>query len=179
VDRVNTIVDLYSGAYKSNVIEVDLVKKVVTNKRYDYKTEKNKFLTVINNKETRDVHTDEFARNYFTEENERRYLLFKDYNSTDDIPGQLRGEQFLADATNFRMSYRHHLNNTIVHATVPGRLDISAGDIVRLVIPEFNSASDRGAHPILSGIYMVSSCINVFNMDVHETNMKLLKYDWN
>jgi hypothetical protein len=178
-DRVNTPIDLYSGAYKSNVIEIDFVKKTVEDVRFDYETEKNKFVTVLNNKETRDVHTDLFKQNYFTEENERRYLLFKDYSSIGDIPGQLRAEQHLSEITNRRISYRHHLNNTVVYAVAQGRLDLMAGDIIRLVIPEFSSAVDKVENKILSGVYLVSDCTNIFNMELHETQLKLLKYDWN
>jgi hypothetical protein len=178
-ERVNTITDLYGGAYKSNVIEIDFTRRILENKRFDYESEKNKFTTVLNNKEPREVHTPEFKEDFFTEENERKYLLFKDYSSIGDIPGQLRGEQFLADITNNRVAYRHHLNNTIVSAVSHGRFDLCAGDVIRLVIPEFSSASDRLENSVLSGVYLVSDCSQIFNNDVHETHMKLLKYDWN
>jgi hypothetical protein len=178
-ERVNSVVDLYSGAYKSNVIEIDFVRKVVENKRFNYEEEKNIFSTNLSSGNVTAVHTTEFINDHFTDENERRYLLFKDYNSIGDIPGQLRGEQHLADITNKRVSYRHHLNNTIVNAVAPGRLDICAGDIIRLIIPEFSSNTEKTDNKILSGIYLVSNCTHIFDMDIHETQLKLLKYDWN
>lgn len=178
-ERVNSITDLYSGAYKSNVIEIDFVRKVVDNKRFDYDTEKNKFVSVLKNTETIDVHSPEFREDFFTEENERKYLLFKDYASVGDNPGNIRAEQYIADITNNRLAYRHHLNTTVVYANIHGRLDMCAGDVVRLIIPEFSSVQEKTPNAILSGIYLVSTCLHKFNMDNHETQLKLLKYDWN
>ena len=177
-DRVNSVSDIYSGAYKSNVIEIDLVKKVVENKRYDYNNEKGEFVNILKNPETQDIHSEEFYNAFFTEENEKRYLLIKDYTSTGDTPGQLRAEQHVADITNKRVAYRHHLNNTLVYASLPGRFDIQAGDIINIIIPEFTSSSNKTKNKILSGIYLVNDVKHIFEMDVHQTHIKILKYDW-
>jgi len=175
-ERVNTMIDLYSGAYTSNVIEIDLVKKVVENKRYRYDSSK---YTAMSGLKAEGVHSTRFTDDYFTEENERRYLVVKDYTSIGDTPSNIRGEQYLVDIVQNRVAYRHHLNNTVVYAKTHGRLDLKAGDIIDLKIPNF-STGDRGREENrqLSGKYLVNDCKQVFIHDVHETALKLIKYDW-
>lgn len=176
-ERVNTMIDLYSGAYTSNAIEVDLVKKVVENRRFKY--EPGSTFTGTVGSETTGVHSDTFRSDYFTEENERRYLVVKDYTSIGDIPSNIRGEQYLSEIVTKRVAYRHHLNNTIVNAKTHGRLDLKAGDVIKVDIPDFSSGPNKGQkNKQLSGHYLVNDCKQIFIRDVHETAIKLIKYDW-
>ena len=175
-ERVNTMIDLYSGAYTSNVIEIDLVKKIVENKRYRY--DRGRYIAT-SGRDPEGVHSSRFINDYFTEENERRYIVVKDYTSIGDAPSNIRGEQYLPEIVQNRVSYRHHLNNTVVYAKTHGRLDLKAGDIISLKVPNF-STGDRGREENrqLSGNYLVNDCKQVFVHDVHETALKLIKYDW-
>lgn len=177
--RANSIMDLYSGAYTNNVIEIDIVKKKLTNKHYVYTQERDKYVKVDVKGNGTDVHTDNFINAAFTEENERRFLVVKDYTSIDDIPGQLRGEQYLPQIVSNRLAYRHHLNNTSVYAKCYGRLDLHAGQVINLKVPEFTStSSDKKLNPQLTGNYILHDVIHNFNEDLFETTMKLVKYDW-
>lgn len=175
-ERVNTMIDLYSGAYTSNVIEIDLVKKIVENKRYRYDSGR---YIATSGRDSEGVHSNRFVNDYFTEENERRYIVVKDYTSIGDTPSNIRGEQYLPEIVQNRVSYRHHLNNTVVYGKTHGRLDLKVGDIINLKVPNF-SAGDKGREENrqLSGNYLVNDCKQVFVHDVHETALKLIKYDW-
>jgi len=178
-ERLNTVNDLYSGAYTNNVIEIDLMRKTITDNRYNYLESKDRYITMEGRNTTgEDKHTSSFSNRYFNEENERKFLLYKDYSSVGDIPGQIRGEQYLKDITNNRIPYRHHLNNTVVYITTNGRLDLKAGDVISLRIPEFTSNKRKDIHPRLSGKYLINDCTHSFKEDVYTTEMKLLKYDW-
>jgi hypothetical protein len=181
-DRVNTAMDLASGSYRSNVIEIDLIKRQVTlpgksNKyEYNYQDAKKKYMSVSGKGEGEDSHTDEFINGYFTPENERRYIVIRDYD--DSGTQQLRGDQFIPEIVSNRLAYRHHLNHTIVYAKAHGRLDFSVGDIVNIKIPEFKMTPNPQQNRQLSGYYMINDLTHVFNKDIHQTDMKLVKYDW-
>jgi hypothetical protein len=182
-DRVNTMSDLISGAYRSHVIEIDLVAGSVnlpgkTSKHsYNYKEKQPSYKTTSGGAGTEDVHSSSFIDQYFNQENERRYIVVKDY-ANDSGQNQIRGNQYLPEIVANRIAYRHHLNNTVLHAKTNGRLDLNAGDIINVSIPEFNFSSSKGFNPQLSGYYMVSSVTQSFVRDVHQTILKILKYDW-
>ena len=181
-DRVNTAMDLASGSYRSNVIEIDLIKRQVTlpgksNKyEYDYQKAKKNYMSVSGKGEGEDSHTDEFINGYFTPENERRYIVIRDYD--DSGTQQLRGDQFIPEIVSNRLAYRHHLNHTVVYAKAHGRLDLSVGDIINIKIPEFKMSPNPQQNRQLSGHYMINDLTHVFNKDIHQTDMKLVKYDW-
>lgn len=177
--RANSVADLYSGGYTNNVIEIDIVKKKVTNKQYVYTNERDKYVKVDKKGNGTDVHSDAFSNAAFTSENERKFLVVKDYTSIEDIVGQLRGEQFLPQIISNRLAYRHHLNNTAVQAMCYGRLDLHAGQIINLRVPEFTSNSvNKTLNPQLTGNYILHDVTHSFDKDIFVTDMKLVKYDW-
>lgn len=181
-DRVNTVMDLTSGSYRSNVIEIDLIKRQATlpgksNKyEYDYREAKKRYMSVAGRGRDDDVHSPEFVERYFTPENERRYIVIRDYDDSGTL--QLRGDQFFPQITTNRIAYLQHLNNTTVYTKAPGRLDLNVGDLINVRIPQFNSSNTRELNPQLSGYYMIYDLIHTFKRDVHETVMKIVKYDW-
>lgn len=182
-DRVNTMADLISGAYRSHVIEIDILKKKVNlpgvsqENSYDYTQKSATYVSTSGRGAAQSRHSSGFISSYFTQENERRYIVVKDYED-DSGELQIRGDQFLPEIVQNRTAYRHHLNNTIVTATINGRLDLNAGDIINIQIPQFNSSSQRGINRQLSGYYMIDTMVQNFTRDVHTTSFKLLKYDW-
>lgn len=182
-DRINTVNDLITGSYRSHVIEIDLVKGRVnlpgksSRHSYDYRKARKDYVSTSGKGRGQDRHSEEFIDRYFTQENERRYILIKDY-ADDSGQFQLRGDQYLPEIVANRIAYRHHLNNTVLFATANGRLDINAGDVINIKIPEFNFSSIKGLNPQLSGYYMINSVTQNFVRDVHQTSLKLVKYDW-
>ena len=179
-DRINTVNDLYSGAYRNNPIVIDFVNKTVTDNRYSYQDSKTKFASFNSgNKNIEDVHSDPFIDYTFTDENERRFLIFKDYQSLGDLPSTIRGEQFLPQIISRRLTYRHMLYRNTVNVKAYGRLDLKAGDVIKLVIPEISSNSNKkNFESQLSGNYLVHDCVHVFDKEVYEVSMMLVKFDW-
>lgn len=182
-DRVNTMADLISGAYRSHVIEIDIVKRRVNlpgisqENSYDYTQKSGTYVSTSGRGSAQSRHSSGFISSYFTQENERRYIVVKDYED-DSGELQIRGDQFLPEIVQNRTAYRHHLNNTVVTATINGRLDLNAGDMINIQVPQFNSSSQRGINRQLSGYYMIDTMVQNFTRDVHTTSFKLLKYDW-
>lgn len=182
-ERVNTVIDLVSGAYKSNVIEIDLVKRQVTmpgksaKNEYNYDDAKKNYMSSAGRGINEDVHTTDFSQNYFTRENERRYIVVRDYADSGDA--QLRGDQYIPEIVANRTAYRHHLNNTVTYIKVNGRLDLNAGDLINLKLLAFNSdTSNKDVNRQLSGYYMINDLTHTFDKDVHQTSLKIVKYDW-
>ena len=165
------------------MIEIDLVKGRVnlpgfsSRHSYDYTKEKDRYVSTSGRGVTQERHTEQFINQYFTEENERRYIVVKDY-ADDSGEFQIRGDQYLPEIVMNRIAYRYHLNNTSVLAKLNGRLDLNAGDIVNLKIPEFNFSSTKDLNRQLSGYYMIISLTQSFVRDAHQTSLKLVKYDW-
>ena len=181
-ERVNTVMDLVSGAYKSNVIEIDLIKRQVTlpgkstKHEYDYDEAKTKYMSSSGKGETEEVHSKEFAERFFTRENERRYIVIRDYD--DSGTAQLRGDQFIPEIITNRTAYRQHLNNTVTNITINGRLDVNAGDVINLKLLAFNSGQSGTPNKQLAGNYMINDLVHSFDKDIHQTTLKLVKYDW-
>lgn len=180
-DKIDTLNDLNSGAYKNNPIVIDFVNKTVTNNRYSYQENKTKFASLNSgNKNIKDTHTDEFINYTFTDDNERRFLVFKDYQSLGDLPSSIRGEQYLPQIISNRLTYRYMLYRNAVYITVYGRLDLKAGDIIKLIIPEISAYTDKENAKLsqLSGTYLVHDCTHTFDKDTYQIYMMLTKFDW-
>lgn len=179
-DRINTVNDLYSGAYSNNPIVVDFVNKTVTDNPYLYKDNKTKFASLnAGNKNIEDVHSDGFIDYTFTAENERKFLVFKDYQSIGDLPSSIKSEQYLPQIISNRLAYRHMLYRNTVYATAYGRLDLKAGDVIKVLVPEFSATGDKsGFDSQLSGNYLVHDCTHIFDKEVYKVSMMLTKFDW-
>lgn len=178
-NRVDVASDIYSGAYRNNVIEIDLLKKTVKNIRFNYTTDGD-FITTSGERgvDRRPKHTQSFISQTFDEENERRFLLIKDYASPGDVPGQCREDCFIPQIVSNKVSYLHHLNSTVVSAQTKGRLDIEAGEVITLDVLEFTINDVKQKHPQLSGNYLVHTVTHSCIGENLTTSMRLLKYDW-
>lgn len=179
-DRINTIADLNSGAYKSNPIIIDFVNKTVTNNRYSFEDSKTEFASLnAGNKNIEDVHSDNFINYAFTDENERRFLVFKDYQSSGDLPSSIKSDQHLEQIVSRRNTYRYMLYRNTIYVKANGRLDLKAGDVIKLKIPEISAHSNKSEYDSkLSGNYLVHDCTHVFDKEVYEVSMMLTKFDW-
>jgi hypothetical protein len=181
-DRINTIMDLTSGAYRSNVIEIDINKRQVTlpgksNKHeYNYQEAKTRYMSSSGRGEGEDVHTPEFANEFFTTENEKRYIVIRDYDDSGTL--QLRGDQFIPEIATNRLAYRQHLNTTTIFAKAHGRLDLNVGDVINLKVSNFSIGDKSEYNKQLSGYYLINNLIHTFTRDIHETSLKIVKYDW-
>jgi len=156
------------------------VNKTVTDNRYAYEDSKTEFASLNPNyKNIEDVHDDNFINFTFTDENEKRFLIFKDYQSLGDLPTSIRSEQFIPQITSRRTTYRYMLYRNRIYVKANGRLDLKAGDVIKLKIPEISSNGNKTEFDSkLSGNYLVHDCTHVFDKEVYEVSMMLTKFDW-
>ena len=177
--RVDVGSEMASGAYKSTVLEIDILKR--TAKRYNYKYEDflTKFKDSTGNNATikNDKHTQGFIDATFTDENARQYMIIRDYKDDTSSKG-FRSETNFRNLAAQRTFYKNHAAATAVSAVTEGRLDISAGDIIRINTLAKNISSDKEDNPQISGRFLVSGVQNSVSDGVLKTAMSLFKYDW-
>lgn len=177
-DRFDTFDDLHQGAYHVRVNVLDIVKREANLKEepVKYVNKRNEYFSATDDQRVVDRHTDEFIEETFTNETAKQYLIIKDY---DDVPGQIRGEQYFKEIVPNRLMYRKHLNSIVLRTKGHGRLDVACGDIVNLQITEFNSEDNQPEeNKQLSGKYLIEEVVHYFDKDVSENHYKLLKKDW-
>jgi len=170
----DTMADLYSGAYNTRIVSLDVLYGIAENLRFNNENAKDTFSGIdVNAKEK---HSDSFIENIFIEENERVLTFVKNYDTYGNI--QIKGDQFIPEISLNRSSYSHRMNSTVLSAVIDGRLDISAGDVVYLNLNEMTSAEEREKDTKFSGRYLVSDVENNIKGKTLETKMKLIKYGW-
>jgi hypothetical protein len=124
-------------------------------------------------------HTPQFRRDTFTDENERKFLVFRDYTGNGDIPSYLHNDLHLSDIISNRVSYYHHLHNTLVFASLKGRIDLRPGKMINLDIKQLNSSSDLQINDTMSGKYLIKSVSHKRGNDgILNTGLQLVKFDW-
>lgn len=179
--------ELTAGAYYNSVYEIDLNNHKATRYNFNYIDEIKK----KNFKSTKgtntppvissDIHTEQFIRQTFNDENAKQYMIFRDYD-IDESGGKgpiVRGEQFYKEIVQNRSVYNLHLNATQVTATMKGRLDIQCGQVVNVNARKFNADGNQVQNTQLSGKYLVKSVSHTVKESILDTKMVLIKYDWN
>ena len=180
VSRVDTFDDIHGGSYRNKVLVLDIVNRVtnIAEPGYVYQDSRSSYFRgQESTMDVADKHSDQFITSTFTEENERRFVMVKDYVEEDT--GQLRGEQFLPQITSNRLAYFKQLNGIKIQASGPGRCDITCGDFIELVVPEFMHARyDTQLNTQLSGVYMVETVSRDLTNDVYTNNYIMVKRNW-
>ena len=177
IDAAN---DVYSGAYRTTVTELDLIRRRVDYLKFDYSRDA-KYIDMSGSpRRLRDnPHTEQFRNDAFTEENARQFMVFRDYTRSGDIPTSLHTDKFVSQIIANRVSYYHHLNNTTVSASLKGRLDLRPGNIVNLNIKALSANAGQQINDTMSGRYLVKSTMHSRDMDgILNTSLVLIKFDW-
>jgi|TARA_R110000744_G_scaffold23233_6_gene58990 hypothetical protein len=177
---IDTSTDIYSGAYRSEVVEIDFVHRRLTYNKFNYDTDA-KYIDM--NAKVRSLdenpHTAEFRKDTFTEANAKRFMIFKDFASKGEPTSNIQGDMRLTDIVHNRISYYHHLNNTQVVANMKGRLDIRPGMIVNVDIKALDSVdATMTLNESLSGKYLVQSTSHTMSEGTLYCGMKMAKFDW-
>jgi hypothetical protein len=178
---LDTIGDLYSGAYRNKTLEIDLVRRKTITTSWSYDEDAN-YIDMSGDPldKTIDTHTSAFRDKTFTEENARDFIVFKDYQSNGDIPSPLHTNRFLPQIVGNKVSYAHHLTKTVLSAKMKGRLDIRPGMIVNLDVQQLNGiAGTPSLNTTMSGKYLVNTVNH--NRDDSGTlhcGLKLYKFGW-
>ena len=173
--RVDTANDLYSGGYASSAIIIDFLQKKVENFQFKYVNDA-EFTSTKGTREKNLRHSREFVNSVFNDENERKILIFKDYDSRGEA--QLKGDEKIPQIALRKMSYDHMIMSTSMNASMSGRLDISAGDVLNVKIPELQTTDEREENFQLSGNFLVHSVIHTVEGRELKTDMKLIKFGW-
>lgn len=172
--KADTITNMYGGEYKNKVLLID-VQGMAVNLR-DPGFEKN----VTEN----DKHVRPFIDQFFTKEIQKVYLVLKDYDDTPtNVNASLPGNYHYDEIVSRRLSYRRQLDGVTLTATGPGRLDISAGDLIDLTVPVIENANENEGRKIqnnkqLSGKYIVKSVTHEMNMENMLNTYTLMKPEW-
>lgn len=178
LNYVDTLDDLYSGAYNAKVLELDVLYGKLNEVKFTYEDAK-KLFTGMNGKQDNsnsEKHSENFMKKYFVDENQKIYTFMKDYDTYNDV--QLKGEQFIPKLTLNRLSYTHRLNSTRLKATIDGRLDICAGDVISLNVTKLNSGDKSEKSEKFSGNFLVTDVSHSIDGAVLTTEFIMSRFGW-
>ena len=193
--RVNSFDDIFNGAYKNKVYELDILSRrlnlIDETNQYDYFKVRNKYDTRKKNSRERQVlvdrHTEAFINSVHGEDEgpQKKWIVVQNYTE-GERSGQnaMQAETYYADIISNRHAYSKHIESITVDAVGPGRLDITAGDIVDLIVQEFEFANGEGNlskkdNKHLSGKYIVKSVTHAMEREMMKNIYVLIKRDWN
>lgn len=179
--RVNSIEDMYGGAYRNKVITLDIIhaRANLLDEGYSYLDNRGSYFDVMN-EQVKDRHTEEFINEFANEEVQKTFIVVKDYMDTGgNQDNALQGMTFFPDIISNRIAYRKHLNSINIQAVGPGRFDISAGDVVNMLIPELNAEKETiDTNKQLSGDYIVKSVTYHMENEIMKNHYILVKKEW-
>lgn len=179
VKRVDVGSDIHGGGYVNKVIEVDYVRRKINENVFNY-TKDAKYVDTTGNipKISSDIHSVDFIKDTFNDENAKRFVIFKDYSQEGDIPSNLRADQYYSEIISRRTAQQHHMNSIQISIGLKGRLDISAGSIININATGFSGNNDKKPNEQISGNYLVHSVSHNIDKDILKTSAELIKYDW-
>jgi hypothetical protein len=177
---IDTSTDLFSGSYRNEVVEIDLIRRRLDISKFNYDDARYIDMTGTTKSISNNPHTEQFRKDTFTENNARRFMIFRNYTRQGDMASTLKADEKLAEIVHNRVSYYHHLNNTSVMAGLKGRLDIRPGMIVDLQIKNLDGVSATiGINQTMSGRYLVQSTVHSRDDEgTLNTMLKMAKFDW-
>jgi hypothetical protein len=196
--RVNSIDDLYNGAYRNKIIELDIMSRRTNlldgSGQYEYFGENQaRYFSTENSANIIDRHTRPFIdqshrsepREGRDEDVQKTFVIVKTYSDDEatDNDRVLPAQTHYAEIASNRQAYAKHIESITVSAVGPGRFDISAGDVVDLDVKEnvFSNGQRTGAqirNKHLSGNYIVKSVSHVMEYDTMKNIYVLIKKDW-
>jgi hypothetical protein len=186
-NRVNTLSDMYGGAYRNKVILVDILNGSANIKEpgYSYienRSRYNRGLRLGTQLED-SRHSRPFIDEYFNKEVQQTFLVVKDYDdSPENTDSSIAGQYHYDEIISNRLAFRRHMDSVTISASGPGRLDITAGNVIYLDVPAFRFASavntNGDKNEQLSGYYVVKSVVHEMNQE-NMTNLYVLaKTSW-
>jgi len=193
--RVNSLDDIYNGAYRNKVIELDILSR--TTNLFDESSQYNYFdqeyFELRPNQSITDRHTRAFisaahksAESSGRDEDvQKTFIVIKDYTDGEESNSDLAlsAQTYYKDIIMNRLAYSKHIESITVNAVGPGRLDITAGDIVDLDVKDFKLASNEQSgvfvpNKRLSGKYIIRSVSHIMEHETMKNSYVLVKKDW-
>lgn len=189
--RLNSLDDIYNGAYRNKVYELDILSRELNllddKNQYDYFERRQGYFDLKPSQDlVDDRHTETFinAVHRGEEDVQKEWLVIQNYTPNEASgDNSMQAETHYAEIIMNRQAYSKHISSITVNARGVGRLDISAGDTVVLTVKKFVFAdnNESGAfeeNKRLSGRYIVKSV--TYNMEHEEmfNSYTLIKRDW-
>jgi hypothetical protein len=177
--RVNVGAELAGGAYSNTVMEVDILKRTAKRFNYHYKDYYKEFKDVGGKTASlgSDIHTEKFMTDTFTKENAKQWMIIREYTDRN-LVGAFRPETNFRDLAAKRNMFAFHAAATQISAVTTGRLDLQAGDIVKLNIKEMTAGNQSQNNKQLSGRYLIIAIENNIGDGELQTAMRLYKFGW-
>lgn len=176
---VNSSSDLYSGSYRNEVVEIDFIKRKLSVSKFNYDNAQYIDMTGQPKGNLDNPHSEKYITDNFTDNNSRRFMLFKNFSSPGDAPSALPSNQYTADIVHNRVSYYHHLNSTSLMAVTKGRLDIRPGMLINLDIKNIDGVNSNVLdNKTLSGRYLVQHTSHKVEGSTLTTAFKIAKFDF-
>jgi len=188
--RVNSFDDIFNGAYRNKVYELDILSRrlnlVDDTNQYDYFERREKYQEIPGKgKKLVDRHSIEFIRGVHRPDSpQKKWLVIQNYTEGErNGLNAMQAETYYADIISNRQAYSKHIESIVLEARGPGRVDITAGDIVSLTVQEFEIAKngEGGAFILnkrISGKYIVKSVTHNMERDAMYNSYTLIKRDW-
>ena len=104
-------------------------------------------------------------------------MIIRDYKD-DTSSKAFRAETNFRNLAAQRTFYKNHAFATSVIGMTEGRLDVSAGDVIRINTPSKNIASDKEDNQQISGRFLVTAVSNDVEDGKLKTALTMFKYDW-
>lgn len=167
-DRVNTITDMRSGAYKKTIYEVDMLYGTQTKIEYDFSTD-------FDQPGQKLIHEGRFKDENLTKSFVR--FVFKDYSSIGAPSGEATKQNtFYPELYTKKDTYFYHYKMNTIGISIYGRNSLFAGDIIELELIERASTPTNEIDVERSGRYFIESIENIFVENTYTQKLTLSKY---
>jgi hypothetical protein len=188
--RVNSLDDIYNGAYRNKVYEIDILSRRLNllddTNQYDYFRDGKYQQPPAFEQLAQDRHTENFINSIHTgdEDVQKQWLVVQNYTEGEKSgENAMQAETFYADIISNRTAYGKHIESITVNASGPGRLDVTAGDIINLTVQEFEFADGGNGGTFkenkhLTGEYIVRSVTHSMDKEEMSNTYTLIKRDW-
>ena len=172
-EKVNTLEDINKGAYKRNVVAIDVLNGTQINPDLPYS-----ILDDFSTNKVKLPHSksfiDEVISNMYT-----RFVL-KDYTAPADVSGPaVRPDANYSDLYNKKGSYFYQYQQNSIEVEIHGHNDIVAGSIINLQLPLRTKANSNNTQKIdveRSGYYQVDAIKNEFLNKEYKQKLTLSRY---
>ena len=189
--RVNSFDDIYNGAYRNKVYELDILSRQLNlldnTNQYDYFDKRSKYKEAPAERQRLvDRHSNKFIDTIHrgSDDVQKKWLVIQNYTEGEKSgENAMQAETFYAEIISNRQAYSKHIESITVNAIGAGRMDITAGDIIELSVNDFEFANNGkdGAfkeNKHLSGKYIVKSVMHQMNKEEMRNLYTLIKRDW-
>jgi hypothetical protein len=188
-DRVNSFDDIFNGAYRNKVYEIDILSRrlnlVDDTNQYDYLKGINYQENPGPDRRILDRHTVNFIQAVHRPESpQKKWLVIQNYTEGERSGiNAMQAETYYPDIISNRQAYSKHIETIILNAEGAGRMDITAGDIVNLDVKKFqlaNNGEDGSFEPNerLTGEYIVKTVTHNMERDTMKNTYVLTKRNW-